>query len=232
MKNLPNHIAIIMDGNRRWAKKRMLPKAAGHRAGAKALETLAQEANELGLKYLSVYAFSTENWNRDKEEVNGLMSLLREYIDSYLKETNKQNIRVKVIGNRAVLAKDLQQKIKNIEDQTANNTGLTLVIAISYGGRDEILRAAKELTKQVIKTGLDINTIDETHFERYLDTYGLPDPELLIRTSGEMRLSNFMLWQLAYTEIYFTDTLWPDFTMTDLTTAVQDFNQRMRRHGG
>ncbi|MCL1996687.1 MAG: polyprenyl diphosphate synthase [Defluviitaleaceae bacterium] len=242
MKNLPSHIAIVMDGNRRWAKKRMLPKAAGHRAGAKALENLTKEANKLGLKYLTVYAFSTENWKRDSEEVSGLMSILREYIDNYLKGADRENMRLKIIGDRAALDYDIQQKIKDLENQTKENSGLTLIIAISYGGRDEILRAIKKLVKTEIKDSINaieaidaidtIDTIEATHFERYLDTYQIPDPELLIRTSGEMRLSNFMLWQLAYTEIYFTETLWPDFTIEDLTVAIDDFNQRTRRHGG
>lgn len=230
--NLPSHISIIMDGNRRWAKKRLLPKVAGHRAGAKALENLVNDANEIGLKYLSVYAFSTENWNREQEEVNSLMSLLREYIDDYLKNTKKNNVILKVIGNKKNLETDLQQKINKIEKETKNNTGLTLVIAISYGGRDEIIRATKKLIIQAIKAGIDIESIDESHFERYLDTYGIPSPELLIRTSGEMRLSNFLLWQIPYTEMYFTDTLWPDFTINDLLIAVSEFNKRVRHFGG
>ncbi|MCL1936412.1 MAG: isoprenyl transferase [Defluviitaleaceae bacterium] len=229
--SLPKHIAIIMDGNRRWAKKRFLPKNAGHKAGATALENLVLEAEKIGLKYLTVYAFSTENWNREAEEVSGLMKLLHNYLDKYIDEAKNKNISLRVIGNKDALDKDLQEKIKKTQKTTEGKTGLALNIAISYGGRNEILRASKKLINQAIKTGINIEDIDENYFERHLDTYGIPDPELLIRTSGETRLSNFLLWQLAYTEIYFTDTLWPDFTIKHLLTAVDFYNKRTKNLG-
>lgn len=227
------HIAIIMDGNRRWAKKRMLPKNAGHKAGAKALEDLSDAANELGLKYLTVYAFSTENWKRESDEVNELFSLMRDYLDRYFVENNKRNMRLLVIGDRFGLEKDLIEKIEKIEKETKNNTGLTLVIGINYGGRDEIVRATKKLVNQVIKTGKNVDEITENYFEKHLDTISLdiPDPELLIRTSGELRISNFLLWQLAYTELYVTDTLWPDFNIEHMKTAIMEYNKRNRKLG-
>ena len=230
--SLPSHISIIMDGNRRWAKKRFLPASAGHKQGAKALEVLADEANKIGLKYLSVYAFSTENWKRDKTEVEDLMKLLREYLKRYFTEKHNRNLKLTVIGDRQLLDKDINQKIKEIELKTLNNKGTNLIIALNYGGKDEIVRATKKLLSQVIKTGIDINTITEQHFEKYLDTYGIPDPQLLIRTGGEMRLSNYMLWQTSYTELYFVDTLWPDFTIKSLLQAINWFNGRSRHFGG
>ena len=233
MDNLPNHIAIIMDGNRRWAKKRMLPQHAGHKAGANALETLSEAADALGLNYLTVYAFSTENWQRDQEEVTGLMNLMRDYLDKYFSEPKQRNMRLLIIGDRAALAQDLIEKIEKIEHATQNNTGLTLIIAINYGGRDEIVRATKKLLRQVIKTGHNIDDIDEAYFARHLDisSHSIPDPELLIRTSGELRLSNFLLWQLAYTELYITDTLWPDFTIEHMKQAISEYNKRIRKLG-
>lgn len=231
--NIPNHIAIIMDGNRRWAKKRMLPQNAGHKAGAKKLEDLSQAADKLGLKYLTVYAFSTENWQRDSEEINGLFALMRDYLDKYFAEKDERNMRLLVIGDRSVLEKDLVEKIEKIEKETKHKTGLTLVIAISYGGRDEIIRAVKKMTIQAIKTNKNIDEIDEQYFNRYLDTgsLGIPDPELLIRTSGELRISNFLLWQIAYTELYVTDTLWPDFTIEHMKVAIAEYNKRVIKLG-
>lgn len=230
--NFPKHISIIMDGNGRWAKKRLLPRSAGHKSGAQALKKLAEACEELGLKYLSVYAFSTENWKRDKEEVDYLMNLLREYIEQYIKDSNKNNMKLTVIGDHSVLDKDLQQKISHIQNITKNKQGLNLVIALNYGGRDEIIRAVKKLSTQVIKSNINIDTIDEKFFERYLDTFEIPDPELLIRTSGEQRISNFLLWQTAYTEIYYSDKLWPDFNIDDLKEAVEEYQKRDRRFGG
>lgn len=230
--NFPEHISIIMDGNGRWAKKRLLPRSAGHKAGAKALENLVDACQAENLKYLSVYAFSTENWRREKEEVQYLMNILREYIKRYINDANKNNIKITVIGDHSILDADLQEKINYIQNTTANKTGLHLVIALSYGGRDEIIRAIKKLSKQVIKSNINIDTIDEKFFERYLDTYNIPDPELLIRTSGEQRISNFLLWQTAYTEMYYTDKFWPDFTIEDLRDAVSKFQKRDRRFGG
>ena len=231
-EDMPRHIAIIMDGNRRWAKKRFLPASAGHRAGAKALENLVDEANLLGLKFLTVYAFSTENWKREAEEIKGLMSMLRDYFDKNFGIKDEQNIKITVIGDRTLLDQDIIEKISRIEDKTKDNTGLNFIIALSYGGRDEIIRATKKLVTQVIKTNMDIAMIDEAYFIRYLDTYKVPDPDLLIRTGGEQRLSNFLLWQLSYTEMFFTDTLWPDYNIDELTTAISEYNNRTKRFGG
>jgi len=230
--NFPDHISIIMDGNGRWAKKRFLPRSAGHKAGAKALENLVEACQKENLKYLSVYAFSTENWKREKDEVHYLMNILREYIKKYINDVSKNDTKITVIGDHSILDEDLQEKIDYIQNMTENKKGLHLVIALSYGGRDEIIRAIKKLSKQVIKSNINIDNIDEKFFERYLDTHNIPDPELLIRTSGEQRISNFLLWQTAYTEMYYTDKLWPDFTIEDLRDAVSKFQKRDRRFGG
>lgn len=230
--NFPKHISIIMDGNGRWANKRILPRSAGHKAGAQTLKKLVKNCEKEGLRYLSVYAFSTENWKREKEEVEYLMKLLREYIENYIRDTNKNNVKLSVIGDRSALDKDLQDKINHVENITKEKQGLHLVIGLNYGGRDEIIRAIKKLSTQVIKSNINLDTLDESLFERYLDTYDIPDPELLIRTSGEQRISNFLLWQTAYTEMYYTDKLWPDFTIEDLREAVSIFQKRERRFGG
>ena len=229
---MPRHIAIIMDGNRRWAKKRLLPSSLGHKSGAKALEKLVEDANELGLEFLTVYAFSTENWKRDTDEIKGLMSLLREYFDKNFGIRDEQNIRISFIGDRTLLDADIIEKLSKIEAQTKNHTGLHFVIALSYGSRDEIIRATQKMITQVIKTNVDVSSIDETYFRRYLDTADIPDPDLLIRTGGETRLSNFLLWQCSYTELYFSDRLWPDFTIADLKEAVASYNSRSKRFGG
>lgn len=221
-----------MDGNGRWANKRILPRSAGHKAGAQTLKKLVKNCEKEGLRYLSVYAFSTENWKREKEEVEYLMKLLREYIENYIRDTNKNNVKLSVIGDRSALDKDLQDKINHVENITKEKQGLHLVIGLNYGGRDEIIRAIKKLSTQVIKSNINLDTLDESLFERYLDTYDIPDPELLIRTSGEQRISNFLLWQTAYTEMYYTDKLWPDFTIEDLREAVSIFQKRERRFGG
>ena len=229
--SVPEHIAIIMDGNGRWAKKRLLPHNAGHSAGAQALRRLAPEAEKLGVKYLTVYAFSTENWKRPKEEVDGLMRLLRENIQQYIDDTKKNNMRISVIGDPGRLEPDLRQKIRELETMTAYKSGLRVVIAINYGGRDEITRAARLAAKKISNGEISIEDLNEESFAGLLDTAGIPDPELLIKTGGEMRLSNFMLWQLAYSEIYVLDKFWPDFTIKDMSKAVEWFNGRERRFG-
>ncbi|MFV0502662.1 MAG: polyprenyl diphosphate synthase [Lachnospirales bacterium] len=222
--NVPNHIAIIMDGNGRWAKGKFLPKKAGHKKGAETLLDISKYCNAIGVKYLTVYAFSTENWKRDEKEVNTLMDLLNTYLDEFFITSNADNARVTVIGDVSGLSIKLQDKISKVIEATKYNKGLTTVIAINYGGRDEIIRTAKKL----VATGMEIN---EENFSKNLDLH-MPDPDLLIRTSNELRLSNFLLWQLAYSEFYFTDVLWPDFSRKDLDDAIEEFNKRNRRYGG
>ena len=229
---LPEHIAVIMDGNGRWAKKRLLPKTAGHRAGAQNLRKLAEAANRAGLKYLSVYAFSTENWKRSASEVEGLMDLLRGYIQEYIDDTKKNDMRVMVIGRRDRIAADLREKIEYLERLTADKPGLTLIIALDYGARDEVFRAAKKFCKACRNGEIIGDNVNEETLASFMDTSGIPDPQLLIRTSGEYRLSNFMMWQLAYSELYFTDKLWPDFKFEDMLEAVREYNARERRFGG
>lgn len=229
--NIPQHVAVIMDGNGRWAKKRMMPRNYGHAQGAKALEAICENCDKLGIKYLTVYAFSTENWKRSVEEVTGIMNLFRKYLVDSIERSNNANMKVNLIGKREGLPEDIVQKMDDLERETAGNTGLQFYIAINYGGRDEIVRAARSLALDV-KTGeVDEAAIDEALFSGYLDTRGVPDPDLLIRTSGEERTSNFLPWQLAYSEFYFTDTLWPDFDMDELVTAVRYYNKRERRFG-
>ena len=230
-QNLPKHIAIIMDGNGRWAKKKFLPRTAGHKAGANALKNLVTECDKIGLKHLTVYAFSTENWKRPEEEVNDLMNLLREYLQNFVNEADRNNIKVNVIGDISKLDIDLQNKILELTELTKNKTGLNLIIALNYGARDEIIRAVKKISNEVLEGKIKANDISENTFEKFLDTYNIPDPELLIRTSGEQRLSNFLNWQIAYTEFYFTDKLWPDFNIDDLLEAVEIFKTRNRRFG-
>lgn len=230
--NLPEHIAIIMDGNGRWAKKRLLTKTAGHKAGAQALRKLAETADKAGLKYMSVYAFSTENWKRSEQETDGLMDLLRGYIQDYIDDADKNDIRMKVIGRRDRLAPDLLEKIEHLEQLTESKPGMTLIIALDYGSRDEILRAAKKFAAACKNGEIDSELADEGCFTKFLDTANIPDPQLLIRTSGEQRISNFLMWQLAYAEMYFTDKLWPDFKFEDMMEAVRAYNTRERRFGG
>ena len=229
---IPDHVAIIMDGNGRWAKKRHLAHNAGHRAGAQALRKLAPAVEKMGIKYLTVYAFSTENWTRSQEEVDGLMRLMREYIQQYIDDTKKNEMRISVIGDMSRLEPDLRQKIAELQTLTANKPGLRVSIAINYGGRDEITRAAQRLARQVLKGEMTVEEITETRFAGQLDTAGIPDPDLLIKTGGEMRLSNFLLWQLAYAEIYVLEKYWPDFTVNDMKAAIEWFNGRERRFGG
>lgn len=229
---IPEHVAIIMDGNGRWAKKRGLPRNMGHRQGGKAVETVCEEAYRLGIKYITVYAFSTENWSRPEDEISALMSLLRNYMKDCVKQASKNKMRVKVIGDISRLDADLQESIRILEKESENNTGLRFQIALNYGGRDELLRAIKQLCKDVKNEVIMEHEITEQTFASYLDTAGIPEPDLLIRTSGEQRLSNFLLWQLAYTEFYFPEVLWPDFSRDDLIDAIAYYNTRERRYGG
>lgn len=229
---VPNHIAIILDGNGRWAKKRLLPRNAGHVQGSKVVEKMCEETYNQGVKYLTVYAFSTENWSRPQSEVDAIMKLLRNYLKDCIKRANKNNMKVRVIGDRTRLDEDMQQRIKELEEITKNNTGLNFTVALNYGARDELIRAMKKMTTDVKNDKLEISDINENIFETYLDTNGIPAPDLLIRTSGEQRISNFLLWQLAYTEFYFTDVLWPDFDVNELKKAIEYYNTRDRRYGG
>lgn len=230
--NIPQHIAIILDGNGRWAAKKGMPRNYGHTQGAKTVEKICEDAYKLGVKYLTVYAFSTENWNRPKSEVDALMKLLRNYMKTCTKTASKNNMRVTVIGDKSALDEDLQKGIANLEESSKDNDGLNFQVAINYGARDEMIRAMKLLIADKEENKLTIDDIDEKLFEKYLDTKDIPDPDLLIRTSGELRLSNFLLWQLAYAEFYITDVLWPDFTKEELVKAIEQYNSRDRRYGG
>ena len=229
--NVPNHIAIILDGNGRWAKAKGLPRGYGHVKGCANLEQVCYDIKDLGVKYLTVYAFSTENWKRSVEEVTGIMNLFRKYLVDSIERSNNANMKVNLIGKREGLPEDIVQKMDNLERETAGNTGLQFYIAINYGGRDEIVRAVKKIMKDADAGKISADDIDESLFAEYLDTKGVPDPDLLIRTSGEERTSNFLPWQLAYSEFYFTDTLWPDFDMDSLIEAVRYYNKRERRFG-
>jgi undecaprenyl diphosphate synthase len=230
-ENVPRHVAIIMDGNGRWARQRLLRKSAGHRAGAQALRKLAEGAEKLGIKYLTAYAFSTENWERPQDEVDTLMDLIKEYIQQYIDDVKKNDMRLSVIGDITRLSPELQRKIKELERLTIDKPGMRIIIALNYGGRDEITRAVRKLAADVLNSKRKLSAIDADMFASYLDTAGIPDPDLLIRTSGELRISNFLLWQLAYTEMYFTDKLWPDFTIRDLQAAIDQYQHRDRRFG-
>lgn len=230
--NIPEHVAIIMDGNGRWAKKRFMPRNVGHAEGAKAIERACENADELGIKYLTVYAFSTENWKRSVEEVTGIMNIFRKYLVDSIERSNRENMRVRIIGKRDGLPEDIIEKINNLENETAKNTGLQFNVAINYGGRDELTRAVRKIAERYKNNELDMEDITEALISKSLDTWELPDPDLLIRTSGELRTSNFLPWQIAYTEFYFTDILWPDFDMDALVDAVRYYNKRERRFGG
>ena len=225
------HIAIIMDGNGRWAQKRLLPRSAGHKKGAENVKVIAKAANKLGVKYLTLYAFSTENWNRPKDEVDTLMSLLREYLHSDFQELHKNNVRILFIGERHMLDDDIVKAMENLEKQTAQNTGLTLCFAISYGARQEMLQAVKNLARLLKKGDISESDVDIQTFSDMLDTKNIPDPDILIRTGGEFRISNFLLWQLAYTELFFSQTQWPDFDEKELESIVTQFTSRERRYG-
>lgn len=229
---MPKHIAIIMDGNRRWAKEKGLDPKLGHKAGAETLEKIASFANEIGLQYLTVYAFSTENWKRTKEEIGALMILLQNYLDKFLNKESLRNIRVRVLGNVESLDKGLKESIYKIVEKSKNNTGLTLNIAFNYGGRDEIVRAVKNISNEVKQNKINIDEINEELIANNLYTTNEPDPDLLIRPGGELRISNFLLWQLAYTELLFVDKFWPDFSEEDLLNAIDTFEKRNRKFGG
>ncbi|MFW5630169.1 MAG: isoprenyl transferase [Acetivibrio ethanolgignens] len=231
-KRIPTHIAIILDGNGRWAKKRSLPRTVGHAQGSRAVEKICQAAYDMGVKYLTVYAFSTENWSRPQEEVDALMKLLSSYLKDCLKTSKKNNMKVRVLGDITALDTELQKKIKELESVSSENTGLNFQVALNYGSRDEILRAVKKILTDYEDGRITKEELDEEGFSDYLDTAGIPDPDLLIRTSGELRLSNYLLWQLAYTEFYFTDVLWPDFDKKELEKAIDYYNKRERRFGG
>lgn len=234
MENLviPEHVAIILDGNGRWAKKRGLPRSLGHKEGCKVVEKTVEDAARLGIKYLTVYGFSTENWKRSTEEVGALMQLFRYYMVRLLKIAKANNVRVLMIGERSRFDKDIIEGINRLEDETKDNSGLTFVIAVNYGGRDEIVRAVKKIMADAAEKKALPEDMNEEAFASYLDTAKIPDPDLLIRTSGELRLSNYLLWQLAYTELYVTDCLWPDFNMEELKKAIAAYNSRERRFGG
>lgn len=225
-ENMPKHIAIIMDGNRRWAKEKGLDGKLGHKAGSETLEELTYFANDIGLKYLTVYAFSTENWKRTEEEVGALMLLLKSYVDKFLKKANNNNIRVRILGDIERLDKGLKDSINEIVEKSSKNTGLTLNIAFNYGGRAEMVRAVKQISEKVLDNKLSIDDITEQTISDNLYTCGEPDPDLLIRTSGELRLSGFLLWQVAYTEFLFLDKYWPDFSKDDLLEAIQTYQNR------
>ena len=230
--NVPQHIAIILDGNGRWAKSKGMPRNYGHAQGAKNVEKICEEAWRMGIKYLTVYAFSTENWSRPQNEVDALMKLLRNYMKTCLKTAEKNRMCVRVLGDKTRLDQDIQTRIAELEEATKNNDGLHFQIAINYGGRDEIIRAVKKLSAKVQSGEVSPETITADMLEDYLDTAGIPDPDLLIRTCNEQRISNFLLWQLAYTEFYFTPVPWPDFTKEELMKAVEAYNHRDRRYGG
>lgn len=230
--NIPHHVAIILDGNGRWAKRHFLPRNMGHREGAKVVEQICEDAWDIGIKYLTVYAFSTENWSRPEKEVQALMRLLRRYLKDCIERTSKNNMRVRVIGEKSRLDEDIRDAIAELEEVSAVNTGLNFTIALNYGSRDEIVRAVRMIAGDCADGSLKPEEITEQLIAQKLDTKDLPDPDLMIRTSGEQRLSNWLLWQLAYTEFYFTDVLWPDFNKEELIRAVEYYNTRERRFGG
>lgn len=225
------HIAIIMDGNGRWAKKRGMPRTFGHKKGAENVVNITRAMKESGVKYLTLYAFSTENWQRSQDEVAALMQLLRDYLDKEFKEIMDNNVRIIFIGEKNMLAEDIQQKIKDIENKSAGNTALTLCVALSYGSRQEILAAAKRAMLLAVEKKLSPDELSAEMFSSLLYTKGIPDPDILIRTSGEQRISNYLLWQLAYTELFFTETYWPDFGKEELMDIIEKFNTRERRYG-
>ena len=229
---IPNHVAIILDGNGRWAKKKGMPRTYGHVKGCENLEKICSVAKELGVKYLTVYAFSTENWKRSKEEVDALMKLFRNYMKKCIKISRDNKMQVRVIGDPTSFDPDLQEKIKELEEYSSQYDELYFQIALNYGSRDEIKRAVQKMAEDVKAEKLNPEEISERTISDYLDTKGLPDPDLLIRTSGEERLSNFLMWQLAYTEFYFTDVAWPDFNKAEFEKAIAKYNQRDRRFGG
>lgn len=231
LKTIPRHIAIIMDGNGRWAKERGLPRIAGHREGINSVREITKICGEIGVKYLTLYTFSTENWNRPKTEVKALMTLLLSTIKKEIKELHKNDVKFSTIGDISILPKGTVKGIKESEKLTSDNSGLNLILALNYGSRQEIISAVNNIVLDIKKGDLDSNSIDENIFSSYLDTNNCPDPDLLIRTSGELRISNFLLWQSAYTEMYLTNTYWPSFRENELFTAIFDFQNRERRFG-
>ena len=230
-ENLPTHIAIIMDGNRRWAKKRNLPVSLGHKAGAETLEKIVRYANKIGIKYITVYAFSTENWKRTEEEVSALMNLFQSYLDDYSKRADSENIKVKIIGSKKGLSEKMKKSIEKCMERTKQNTGITFNIALNYGGRDEIVNAVKSIAEKIEQKEISINEITEQTISDNLYTKNQPDPDILIRTSGELRLSNFLPWQLVYTEFIFVEKNWPDFNEEDLNNAIKIYQKRNRKFG-
>ncbi len=230
-ENMPKHIGIIMDGNRRWAKEQGKPVSFGHKEGAKTLEKIVRYANKIGLEYITVYAFSTENWKRAEEEVKALMMLLQNYLDEYAKRADTENIRVRILGDISALAEGMQKSIKKCMERTKNNIGVTFNIALNYGGRDEIIKAIKEIANQVQKNEIQIEDIDEELVSSNLYTKGMPEPDLIIRTSGEKRLSGFLTWQSVYSEILVINKNWPDFEEKDLDEAIVEYQKRTRKFG-
>ena len=232
MENIPKHIAIIMDGNGRWAKKRKLPRTMGHKAGVETIRRVLKEADKLGVKYMTLYAFSTENWKRPKEEVNALMKLLIQCLRQEINELHKNGVKINVLGDISKLPLECQKEINSSVVKTENNTGITMNIALNYGGRDEIIRATKLIVEDILSGKIKKEDIDDKIFEEHLYTKGIPDPDIIIRPSGEQRLSNFLLWQCAYSEFWYSDICWPDFKEEDLRKAIYDFQNRDRRFGG
>ena len=230
-ESLPKHIGIIMDGNRRWAKSQGLSISQGHKEGAETLKKIAKYANKIGIEYITVYAFSTENWKRAKEEVSALMLILQNYVDDFLEKTSTDNIKIQFLGDITALSKNLQKSINNCIEKTKNNTGLTLNIAFNYGGRVELIRAVKEIAKKVEDNTIDVEDINEELISNELYTAGQPDPDLVIRTSGELRLSNFLPWQSVYSELLFIEKYWPDFSEQDLDNAIIEYQKRTRKFG-
>ena len=230
--NIPQHIAIILDGNGRWARSKGMPRNYGHVRGAKNLEIISEQASKIGVKYLSVYLFSTENWKRSPDEISALMKLFRQYAKDSMKIARENNIRVRVVGDPTAFDQDLQESLRKLEDSSKDNDGLYFQICLNYGSRDEIRRAVQKIAAECVRGELDPSQITEQTIADHLDTAGIPDPDLLIRTSGEQRLSNYLMWQLAYSEFYFTDVPWPAFTIDDLMKAIEKFNERDRRFGG
>lgn len=228
---VPNHIAIIMDGNRRWAREKGLDYRVGHKEGAKTLEKIVRYSKDVGIKYITVYAFSTENWKRSKEEVGALMFLLKSYLDDYGKRADTENIRVKVLGDIAALSDGLQKSIRNVEERTKENNGIVFSIALNYGGRDEIVHAVKDIVNDCQNGILNVDHITEETISNYLYTKEIPDPDLVIRTSGELRTSNFLPWQIVYSEFLFLDKYWPDFSEEDIDNAIIEYQKRNRKFG-
>ena len=232
MEGMPEHIAIIMDGNRRWARAKGMPVALGHKQGAETFEKISRYANKIGIKYMTFYAFSTENWKRAEDEVKTLISLFQTYIDKYSKIADSENIRMKFIGDLSAFSPKLQNGLQDCVNRTKNNTGLTLIVAINYGGRDEIVKAVRKISEDINNGKYDIKDIKEETISKNLYTAEIPDPDLLIRTSGEMRTSNFLPWQLVYSEFLFVEKNWPDFNEEDLDNAIEEYQKRTRKFGG